>query len=258
MVTSHWTIRELLPVHLAQFCSFRTFSYECVRGVKSLNYLRQTCVQRSIRDFVNLRMQTAILRCSIWRNLCIFGARFAIDHGTFGDDNFAGTPALVGHSLKLLDQVPQCVPAWLRHWLQVTDQSVICHGNFGPAKILVRGTKIPGKFGPPDYYFQKNLVRAWNNGPSANTWLWQITDQWLQQSLTNGYKSLTNGYTSLTKQRAITGTPCTVLHLLYFLSIQKLSTSTCAITKIIAHFSMGMNVISIQCNRSIRDTLGIK
>ena len=38
--------------------------------------------------------------------------------------------------------------------------------NFGLAKILVWGTKIPGKFGPLDYYF---LVRAWNNGPSANT-----------------------------------------------------------------------------------------
>ena len=46
-----------------------------------------------------------------------------------------------------------------------------CNGNFGPAKILVRGTKIPGKFGPPDYYFLKILVRAWNNGPSANTWV---------------------------------------------------------------------------------------
>ena len=39
-----------------------------------------------------------------------------------------------------------------------------CHGNFGPAKILARGTKIPGKFGPLDYYFLE-----WNNGPSANT-----------------------------------------------------------------------------------------
>ena len=36
-------------------------------------------------------------------------------------------------------------------------------------EILVRGTKIPGKFGLLDYYFQKILVRAWNNGPSANT-----------------------------------------------------------------------------------------
>ena len=44
-----------------------------------------------------------------------------------------------------------------------------CHGNFGSAKILVWGTKIPGKFGPPDYYFQKILVRAWNNDPSAKT-----------------------------------------------------------------------------------------
>ena len=30
--------------------------------------------------------------------------------------------------------------------------------------------KLPRKFGPSDYYFQKILpVRAWNNGPSANT-----------------------------------------------------------------------------------------
>ena len=41
--------------------------------------------------------------------------------------------------------------------------------NFGPAKILVWGAKIPGKFDPPDYYFQKILVRTWNNGPSTNT-----------------------------------------------------------------------------------------
>ena len=30
----------------------------------------------------------------------------------------------------------------------------VCHGNFGPAKILVRGTKIP-KIGPPDRIFAK-------------------------------------------------------------------------------------------------------
>ena len=51
----------------------------------------------------------------------------------------------------------------------VTTLGMDCHGNFGLAKIVVRGAKIPGKFGPPDYYFQKILVRAWNNGPSANT-----------------------------------------------------------------------------------------
>ena len=38
---------------------------------------------------------------------------------------------------------------------QAARLQLYCHGNFGPAKILVRGTKIPGKFGPPDYYFQK-------------------------------------------------------------------------------------------------------
>ena len=42
-------------------------------------------------------------------------------------------------------------------------------------EILVRrkfwsgGPKFPENFGPPDYYFQKILVRAWNNGPSVNT-----------------------------------------------------------------------------------------
>ena len=60
---------------------------------------------------------------------------------------------------------------WTSHLalVQFDKQEEACHRNFGPAKILVRGTKIPGKFGPPDYYFQKILVRAWNNGPSANT-----------------------------------------------------------------------------------------
>ena len=41
--------------------------------------------------------------------------------------------------------------------------------HVGPAKILVRGTKIPEKFGPSAYYFQNILVSVWNNGPSANT-----------------------------------------------------------------------------------------
>ena len=41
----------------------------------------------------------------------------------------------------------------------------LCHGNFGPAKILVRGTKIPGKVVPPDRNSLKNLVRVWNDGP---------------------------------------------------------------------------------------------
>ena len=39
-----------------------------------------------------------------------------------------------------------------------------CHGNFGPAKILVRGTKIPGKSVPPDQNILKNLVRIWKKG----------------------------------------------------------------------------------------------
>ena len=42
---------------------------------------------------------------------------------------------------------------------------VWCHGNFGPAKILVRGTKIPGKLVRRTIFFPKISVRAWNNGP---------------------------------------------------------------------------------------------
>ena len=45
----------------------------------------------------------------------------------------------------------------------------VCHGNFGPPKILVRGIKNSWKIGPPDHYFLKILVRAWNYGPSENT-----------------------------------------------------------------------------------------
>ena len=43
-----------------------------------------------------------------------------------------------------------------------------CHGNFGPAKILVRGTKIPGKLVRPDHFSLKILVRPWNNGTSIS------------------------------------------------------------------------------------------
>ena len=32
---------------------------------------------------------------------------------------------------------------------------LLCHGNFGPAKILVRGTKIPGKLVRPDHFSLK-------------------------------------------------------------------------------------------------------
>ena len=35
------------------------------------------------------------------------------------------------------------------------DVRVFCHGNFGPAKILVRGTKIPGKLVRPDHFSLK-------------------------------------------------------------------------------------------------------
>ena len=37
------------------------------------------------------------------------------------------------------------------HW----NVQLNCHGNFGPAKILVRGTKIPGKLVRPDHFSLK-------------------------------------------------------------------------------------------------------
>ena len=40
----------------------------------------------------------------------------------------------------------------------------VSKGNFGPAKILVRGTKIPGKSVPPDQNILKNLVRIRKKG----------------------------------------------------------------------------------------------
>ena len=72
--------------------------------------------------------------------------------------------------------------------------AICCHGNFGPAKILVWGTKIPGKFGPPDYYFQKMLVRAWNNGPSANTRCKHFNDTSSCQSVCIVSKSLKKSF----------------------------------------------------------------
>ena len=44
-----------------------------------------------------------------------------------------------------------------------------CHGNFGPAKKLVRGTKIPGIMVRPDHFPLKILVRTWTNSPSTCT-----------------------------------------------------------------------------------------
>ena len=38
-----------------------------------------------------------------------------------------------------------------------------CHKNFGPRD------QNSWKIGPPDHYFWKFLVRAWNYGPSENT-----------------------------------------------------------------------------------------
>ena len=46
-------------------------------------------------------------------------------------------------------------------WITV-HKSWFCHENFGPGKT-------PGKFGLPDYYFHKKLVRKWNNGLTTNT-----------------------------------------------------------------------------------------
>ena len=46
--------------------------------------------------------------------------------------------------------------------------TVVCHGNFGPQKILVRGTKIPRKL-VRRTLLMKILVRAWNYGPSEST-----------------------------------------------------------------------------------------
>ena len=42
-----------------------------------------------------------------------------------------------------------------------------CHGNFGPAKKLVRRTNIPGKMARADHFSLKTLVRDWNIGPSC-------------------------------------------------------------------------------------------
>ena len=50
---------------------------------------------------------------------------------------------------------------------QTIHKSMACHGNFGPAKKLVRGTKIPGIMVRQDHFPLKNLVRTWNNGLSA-------------------------------------------------------------------------------------------
>ena len=38
-----------------------------------------------------------------------------------------------------------------------------CHENFGP------GDQNSWKIGPPDHYFLKILVHAWNYGPNENT-----------------------------------------------------------------------------------------
>ena len=65
--------------------------YRCVRGVKSLYYLRQTSVQwdqRSIRDFVNLRIQIAILRCELYapdlRSTTVLSALIICRHACTG------------------------------------------------------------------------------------------------------------------------------------------------------------------------------
>ena len=45
----------------------------------------------------------------------------------------------------------------------LSTRKLFCHGNFGP------GDQNSWKIGPPDHYFLKILVRAWNYGPSENT-----------------------------------------------------------------------------------------
>ena len=52
---------------------------------------------------------------------------------------------------------------WVELFITLT-KGMDCHGNFGPAKILVRGTKIPGKSVPPDQNILKNLVRIRKKG----------------------------------------------------------------------------------------------
>ena len=50
-------------------------------------------------------------------------------------------------------------------YLKVTIICRYCHENFGPLKILVRGTKICGEMVPPGPNFSKILVHVWRFGP---------------------------------------------------------------------------------------------
>ena len=51
--------------------------------------------------------------------------------------------------LKVLGHLSDQVKPYFELWAETH------HGNFGPVKFLVLGTKIPQKFAPLDYYFQK-------------------------------------------------------------------------------------------------------
>ena len=45
----------------------------------------------------------------------------------------------------------------------------VCHRDFGPPGILVRGTKLPGDIGPEDHLLRNcaldKMVRIGDNGP---------------------------------------------------------------------------------------------
>ena len=47
--------------------------------------------------------------------------------------------------------------------------SFSCHGNFGPAEKLVRGTKISGISVRADHFYLKILAPCENNGPTSTT-----------------------------------------------------------------------------------------
>ena len=78
-----------------------------------------------------------------------------------------------GH--KVTGIVPNCYKVKAMHRvLNINSQNLLvgkvkhvlyCHGNFSPAKKLVRGTNIPGKLVRLDHFCLKKLVLSWNNGP---------------------------------------------------------------------------------------------
>ena len=52
---------------------------------------------------------------------------------------------------------------------QQTDLPIGLSRKFWSAKNFGPGDQNSWKIGPPDHYFLKILVRAWNYGPSENT-----------------------------------------------------------------------------------------